>query len=86
MAEEVAQGIGSLAALEVLAPDCPGYGGGVDLQLLRQGQQAHGGQLAGLSGEEGALGLQDGLGAAAQGAAPPLQTVQQPFGLLHLLL
>ena len=64
----------------------PGYGGGMQLQSVCQGDQTHGSQLGGLAGKEGPLGLQNGLRAAAQGAAPPLQAVQQPLGLLHLLL
>ena len=85
-AEKVPEGIRPLAALEILLPGGPGDGGWVEPQPLRQGHHGHGGQLRGLAGEEGVLGLQNGLGALAEGAAPALQAVQQPLGLLHLLL
>ena len=53
-------------------------------QRFRQGQQAHRSQFPGLPGEEGALSVQNGGGAAAQRAAPAVQAAQKPFGLLHL--
>ena len=85
-AEEIAEGVRPLPALEVFLPSGPGDGGGMEVESLRQCHHGHGDQLCGLAGKKGPLGLQDRLRALAEGAAPALQAVQQPLGLLHLLL
>ena len=85
-AEKVAQGIGTLPALEKLVPHGTGYGRGVQFQNLRQRGQAHGRQLGGAALKKCPLGIQNGLRAAPQGAAPAFQTFQQPLGLPQLFL
>ena len=51
-AEEIAEGVRPLPALEVFLPSGPGDGGGMEVESLRQCHHGHGDQLCGLAGKK----------------------------------